>query len=111
MDFSLLLVIFLHVFIFIQTDNLESTQGSLHELQKYNFTACKGDSPIALKAPEFTVIYIEKLIYGIDKNDLCNSYDPEQCHTNAVITCTLKSNRYFFHGLIETKFSLIILVF
>ncbi len=93
MNFNLLLLILMQIVSCIKADSLESAEiGNLHKLEQYNFITCKGDSPIELKAPESNVIYVEKLVFGINRDESCSFYDPSYCNSNAVITCNLKGN-------------------
>lgn len=67
---------------------------NLQESKKYSFLTCKGDAPVKITAPENHVIYVERLAFGMTRDGSCGAYDPNYCSSDAVITCTLKSNAY-----------------
>ena len=61
----------------------------------FDFQICRGDASLTIKAPEYHLIYIEKLLNGISPALTCSEYSQSHCTSPAVGVCNLRGQCVF----------------
>ncbi len=63
--------------------------------QTFDFQICRGGETLTINAPEYHLIYIEKLLNGISPTLTCSEYAQSHCTSPAIGICNLRGQCAF----------------
>jgi hypothetical protein len=69
--------------------------GNFQASKTFDFQICRGDASLTIQAPEYYLIYIEKLLNGISPGLTCSEYAQSHCTSPAVGICNLRGKCVF----------------